>query len=87
MGTFKIIPKEIKEQVLSRIKNEGIPVSQAAKEHGINPKTVYNWLRGTTIVNPSILEISRLRRENRELKEIIGALTHELEKQKKNQGY
>lgn len=85
MGTVKFIPKEIKEQVLARIKNDGIPVSQAAKEHGINPKTVYNWLRGTSVINPSILEISRLRRENKELKEIIGVITHELHKQKKNQ--
>lgn len=87
MSTGRVIPIEIKEQVLARIKNDGIPVSQAAKEHGVNPKTVYNWLRGTTIVNPSILEISRLRRENKELKEIIGIITHELHKHKKNQGY
>lgn len=85
MGTFKVIPKEIKEQVLNRIKNEGVTVSQAAKDHGLSAKTIYNWLRKTTIVNPSILEISRLRRENKELKEIIGIITHELHKHKKNQ--
>ncbi len=87
MGGFKVIPKEIRDQVLTRIKNDGIPVSQAAKEHGVNPKTVYNWLRGTATANPNILEISRLKRENKELKEIIGHITHELHKQKKNQGY
>lgn len=85
MGTFKVIPKEIKEQVLNRIKNEGVTVSQAAREHGLSPKTIYNWLRKTTIINPSVLEISRLRRENKELKEIIGMITHELHKHKKNQ--
>lgn len=87
MGTFKVIPKEIKEQILSRIKNEGVTVSQAAKDHGVSTKTIYNWLRKTAIINPSILEISRLRRENRELKEIIGIITHELHKHKKNQAY
>lgn len=87
MGAFKVIPKEIKDQVLARIKNDGIPVAQAANEHGVNPKTVYNWLRSTATTNPNILEISRLRRENKELKEIIGIITHELHKNKKNQGY
>lgn len=84
MGTGKFIPKEIKEQILKRIKDEGLPVSQAAKEHGVNPKSVYNWLRGTTIQDTSILEMSRLRRENKELLEIIGELTHEVRRSKKN---
>lgn len=84
MGTFKFIPKDIKEQILKRIKDDGIPVAQAAKEHGVNPKSVYNWLRTKTTGDTSILEISRLKRENRELLEIIGKLTHSLSKSKKN---
>jgi transposase-like protein len=36
MGNFKLIPKEIKDQILSRIKNEGIAVSQLAHEHGVS---------------------------------------------------
>ncbi len=84
MGTVKFIPKEIKEQVLKRIKDDGIPVSQAANEHGVNPKTVYNWLRGKTVADTSILEISRLKRENRELSEIIGRLTLDFTRSKKN---
>ena len=32
MGTFKFIPKEIKEQILKRIKEEGVTVSQAATD-------------------------------------------------------
>jgi len=84
VGTFKFIPKDIKEQILTRIKNDGVPVSQAAGEHGVNPKTVYNWLRTKTTGDTSILEISRLKRENRELREIIGTLTYSLSKSKKN---
>ena len=85
MGTFRVIPKEIKEEVLGKIKNEGLTVSLASKNYGINNRTIYAWLKKATINNPSILEISRLRRENRELKEIIGMITHELHKHKKNQ--
>jgi len=71
MGTFKFIPKEIKEQILRRIKEEGITVTQAAKDAGISSKTIYNWMRSKTLSDGSILEISRLKRENRELAEII----------------
>ena len=82
-GTFRFIPKEIKEDILKRIKEEGITVKQAAEEHGISTKTIYNWMRGKTVADGSILEISRLKRENKELLEIIGELTHDLKKSKK----
>jgi transposase-like protein len=81
MGTFKAIPKELKEQILKRIKEEGITVSQASLEHGISTKTIYNWMRNKGSVN--ILEIARLKRENKELLEIIGKLTHNLSRSKK----
>ena len=84
MGTFRFIPKEIKEQILKRIKEEGITVSQAATDAGISTKTIYNWMRSKMITDGSILEISRLKRENKELLEIIGELTHDLKKSKKN---
>ena len=83
MGTFKFIPKEIKEQILKRIKEEGITVTQAAQDAGISSKTIYNWMRSKTLSDGSILEISRLKRENKELLEIIGKLTHNLTKSKK----
>ena len=84
MGTFKFIPKEIKEQILKRIKEEGITVTAAAADAGISPKTIYNWMRSKTLSDGSVLEISRLKRENRELAEIIGRLTHNLTRSKKN---
>ena len=84
MGTFKFIPKEIKEQILKRIKEEGITVFQAAADAGISSKTIYNWMRNKTLSDGSILEISRLKRENRELSEIIGKLTLDLSRSKKN---
>ncbi len=83
MGTIKVIPKEIKEQVLKRIKEEGVTVLQAATEHGISTKTIYNWMRNKGVQGTNILEISRLKRENKELLEIIGRLTHDLSRSKK----
>jgi transposase-like protein len=83
MGTFKFIPKEIKEEILKRIKEEGVTVKQAADDAGISTKTIYNWMRSNSAKDTSILEISRLKRENKELLEIIGELTHEVKKSKK----
>ena len=84
MGTFHVIPKEIKEQILKRIKEEGVTVAIAASEHGVSTKTIYNWMRGKTVSDTGILEVGRLKRENRELLEIIGRLTHNLTRTKKN---
>ena len=46
MSTGIYIPKEIKDQILKRIKEEGITVKQTPDEHGISTKTIYNWMGG-----------------------------------------
>ena len=43
MGKHKI-DQEVKDQILSRIKNEGVSVYQASKDHGVSPNTIYKWL-------------------------------------------
>jgi transposase-like protein len=81
---YKRVPKEIKEEILKKVK-EGLPVAQVAKQYGVNPQSIYNWLGGDTNgrkINP-ILEINRLKRENKELYEILGKATAMMEKQKK----
>lgn len=83
MGTVTFVAKEIKEQILKRIKEEGVTVAQAAKDAGVSTKSIYNWMRSKTVSDGSILEISRLKRENKELLEIIGELTHEVKRSKK----
>ena len=83
MGNFKIIAKEVREQIINRIKNDGISASQAAHEAGVSPKTVYNWLTRGVIKEPNIMEINRLRRENQFLMMLIGKLTMEKEQVKK----
>ena len=81
---FKAIPKEIREQVLSRIKNDGVTAGQAANDAGISPKTVYGWLTKESIAtNCNQLELSRLKRERQGLYEIIGKLTVEVQKSKR----
>jgi len=78
------IKQEIKDQILSRIKNDGVNANRAANDAGVSPKTVYGWLaREVRNGSPGILEINRLKRENEGLYQIIGKLTSEIEKQKK----
>lgn len=78
------IAKDVKEQIINRIKNEGISVSQAAKEHGISDTSIYGWLGSKAQGIPSVLEMARLRRENEELLRLVGKITFTLsEAQKK----
>lgn len=77
---------EIKNQILERVKS-GTPAATAAHEHGVSPKTVYGWLAKSTTTAPGALETGRWQREKRDLLEMIGLLSFELTKIKKNRNY
>jgi len=88
MSTFHVIPKEIKEQVLSRIKNDGVTVAQAARDAGISDNTVYGWVAKTANgVNNEAIENARLKRELAGVYELLGKLTAELAAYKKKNGH
>lgn len=79
------VAKDIKEQILKRVREEGISVSQAAQEHGMSDKTIYTWLTKGASGNPTWSEIAKLKRENKSLLELVGAMTLKLsETQKKS---
>lgn len=77
------VSKEVKEQILKRIKEDGIPVAQIAQEHGLKPRLIYSWISKGVTAPPSILEVARLKRENQALKELIGEITMDLRLEKK----
>jgi transposase-like protein len=79
------ISRETKDKVLSAIKDEGLSVADAAAKFGVKPQTVYGWI-GAQAKNghTSALEFQKLKKENEMLKMLIGALTLENEKVKKN---
>ena len=81
----KTIAKEVKEEILGKVKS-GESVSSLSKAYGVADKTIYNWLRGRATKQVSWMEHARLKKENRQLKEIIGILSLELEKVKKKTG-
>ena len=78
------IAKEVKEEILAKIK-AGEAVSGLSKIYGISDKAIYNWISGKTTNKVSWLEFAKLRNENKQLKEIIGVLSLEVEKSKKRQ--
>jgi len=80
---FKRVPVETKQEVLSKVKS-GQSVADAAKQYAVSAKTIYTWLQNETRPAISILEYNRIRKENEELKRIIGIVTLELERGKKN---
>jgi len=84
MTQRKFIPKEIKVEILSKVK-QGEKVMDLARQYGVSDKSIYTWLHketGDQIV--SIVQYNRLRRENEELKKLIGELSLKLSLGEKN---
>jgi len=80
----KYISPAFKDEILEAIKN-GLTVSEAAARHNLSTKTIYRWLRNQADnTGTSAMEVSKLRKENQELKEIIGNLTLEKKRGEKN---
>jgi len=71
---FKI-SKEIKEETINRIKHQGISVAQAAQDVGVSTVTIYSWLGNKAKGSVSVLKYNKLKKENDELKRLIGELT------------
>lgn len=72
------ISADVRADIIRRVKEEGVPVSQAATEHGVHESTIYNWLGGGAKGAPSWSEFARIRREKEELLKIVGELTVQL---------
>lgn len=80
----KIVAPEIKAEVLAKVK-AGERVMVLANQYGISDKTIYTWLRQDTqepVV--SIVQYNKLKRENEELKKLVGEVSLALSLGKKN---
>ncbi len=71
------VAADIKQQILKRMKEDGIPVAQLAQEHGISDKTIYGWVNKGLTEQPSLIEVSKFKRENRALREMLGKVLFE----------
>lgn len=81
----KYINEETKTTILTEIKN-GSKVVDVATKYSLSDKTIYRWLRSQADnTGTSSLEIAKLKKENAELKEIIGIFALEKKRAEKNQ--
>jgi transposase-like protein len=80
----KIIPAEIKTEVLAKVKS-GEKVLALADQYGISDKTIYTWLRQSTLEPVvSVVQYNKLKRENEELKKLVGEISLTLSLGKKS---
>lgn len=78
------VSKAIKEEIIHKVQ-AGERVAELAEQYAVSTKTIYTWLRqnsGEGVV--SVLDYNRLKRENEELKRLIGELTLNMHLQKKS---
>ncbi len=76
------IAKEVKEEIIGKIQS-GERVVDLSAQYAVSSKTIYGWLRqdtGESVV--SMLEFNKLKRENEELKRLVGELTLTMHVQK-----
>lgn len=64
MGKPHRIAPDAKEQILKRIKDDGIPVAQAAKDHGIRETAIYGRLSSGVSAIPALREPRTPKKEN-----------------------
>ncbi len=66
----KFYPKELKEEIISKIKTEKITAVEATKCYGVDVNNnIYRWVsHGIGGAKGNLWKINRLKRENRELK-------------------
>lgn len=84
MGSFKVIPKEIKQEIVGKVKL-GEKVTDLSRQYGISDNTIYTWLHketGDQLV--SIVQYNKLKRENEELKRLLGEISLKLSLGEKN---
>lgn len=69
------IAQDVKEQIINRIKNDGVSVVEVAKDHGVSENTIYGWIAKKTEEQPTVSEIIKLKRENTQLLQLVGEMT------------
>ena len=79
---YKRQSKDLRNQILERVRTSGKSIAEISEEHGIGKTTIYEWLRESTGETPT-RDLIKLEKENKELKQIIGELTVQMGRQQK----
>jgi transposase len=75
---------KIKAEIISKIRHDGMSVTDASSTYGVSSKSIYGWLRdGVVDGNRNlILELNKLKKENEQLYKLLGRATAEMQKSK-----
>lgn len=76
------LTKDQWDEVIVKVK-AGEKVPELAKIYGIAAKSIYNKTAKLADKDCSLLEINKLKRQVKELREVLGYVTAELSKEKK----
>jgi hypothetical protein len=73
-----------KDEIITRIRDQGMSVSEASAQYNLSPKTIYSWLRGGVVDGNRnlILENNKLRKEIEQLYKLLGRTTAEMQRSK-----
>lgn len=69
---------EVKQEILGKIKEQGLTVKQAVEQYGVSDNTIYGWLSKGAAGAPTWGELNRLKRDNQQLLNLVGELTVKL---------
>lgn len=69
------VSADVKADIIKRVKEDGVSVADAAKDHGLHESTIYNWLGTGVSGTPSWAEFTKLKKERDDLIRLIGELT------------
>ena len=84
MPVGKHIEQHMKDEIIFKIRDGGLKVTDAASQYGISSKTIYAWLRvGVVDGNRNlILENNHLKKELEQAYRVLGKLTAESQRPK-----
>lgn len=73
-----------KAEIVAKIRDEGMRVTDVATQYDVSSKSIYTWLReGVVDGNRNlILENNKLKKENEQLYKLLGRATAEMQKSK-----
>lgn len=71
---YPSLSQEQKQELINRVKEKGEKVADLAKEYGISPRTIYDYLRYSGHGSGTLLELVRVKREKDALLKIVGQL-------------
>lgn len=76
------LSKDQWDEILAKVK-AGERVAELAESYGVSSKSIYNKTARIAGKDSSLLEINKLKREIKTLREVVGYVTTELSKEKK----